>query len=90
MSFISFYQHSDNSAPMALVRYTIMGDDNRVLDVQELRYEYTKAHLSELQQEITTAIECDIEVVIYTRRNLDDFPELNAYLESLGYYSKNQ
>ena len=89
MSFISFYQHSDNSAPMALVRYTIMGDDNRVLDVQELRYEYTEAHLSELQQEITTAIECDIEVVIYTRRNLEDFPELNAYLESLGYYSKN-
>ena len=89
MSFISFYQHSDNSAPMALVRYTIMGDDNKVLDVQELRYEYTEAHLSELQQEITTAIECDIEVVIYTRRNLEDFPELNAYLESLGYYSKN-
>tara|TARA_R100001463_G_scaffold23033_3_gene55157 strand:+ start:562 stop:831 length:270 start_codon:yes stop_codon:yes gene_type:complete len=89
MSFISFYQHSDNSAPMALVRYTIMGDDLKVVDVQELKYDYTKAHLHELQQEITTAIECDIEVVIYTRRNLEDFPELNAYLESLGYYSKN-
>jgi len=74
---------------MALVRYTIMGDDNKVIDVQELKYEYTKAHLEEVQQEITTAIECDIEVLIATRRNLEDFPELNAYLESLGYYSKN-
>lgn len=89
MSFITFYQHSDNSAPMALVRYTIMGDDLKVVDVQELKYDYTKAHLNELQQEITTAIECDIEVLIFTRRNLKDFPELNAYLESLGYYSKN-
>ena len=74
---------------MALVRYTIMGDDNKVIDVQELKYDYTPTQLSELQQEITTAIECDIEVVIYTRRNLEDFPDLNAYLESLGYYSKN-
>ena len=74
---------------MALVRYTIMGDDNKVIDVQELKYNYTPTQLSELQQEITTAIECDIEVVIYTRRNLEDFPDLNAYLESLGYYSKN-
>tara|TARA_B100000902_G_scaffold13529_1_gene16457 strand:- start:475 stop:699 length:225 start_codon:yes stop_codon:yes gene_type:complete len=74
---------------MALVRYTIMGDDNKVIDVQELKYEYTKAHLEEVQQEITTAIECDIEVLIATRRNLEDFPKLNAYLESLGYYSKN-
>ncbi len=73
---------------MALVRYTIMGDDNKVIDVQELQYDYTPTQLSELQQEITTAIECDIEVVIYTRRNLEDFPDLNAYLESLGYYSK--
>ena len=89
MSFITFYQHSDNSATMALVRYTIMGDDLKVVDVQELKYDYTKAHLNELQQEITTAIECDIEVLIFTRRNLKDFPELNAYLESLGYYSKN-
>jgi len=89
MSFITFYQHQDNSAPMALVRYTIMGDDNKVIDVQELKYNYTPTQLSELQQEITTAIECDIEVVIYTRRNLEDFPDLNAYLESLGYYSKN-
>ena len=89
MSFITFYQHQDNSAPMALVRYTIMGDDNKVIDVQELKYDYTPTQLSELQQEITTAIECDIEVVIYTRRNLEDFPDLNAYLESLGYYSKN-
>jgi hypothetical protein len=89
MTAITFYQHSDNSAPMALVRYSIVGGDNKITDVQELRYEYTKAHLSELQEEITTAIECDIEVLIYTRRNLEDFPELNAYLESLGYYSKN-
>jgi|TARA_B100000287_G_C20547800_1_gene747245 hypothetical protein len=89
MSFITFYQHSDNSAPMALVRYTIMGDDNKVIDVQELKYDYTPTQLSELQQEITTAIECDIEVLIFTRRNLKDFPDLNAYLESLGYYSKN-
>lgn len=89
MSFITFYQHSDNSAPMALVRYTIMGDDNKVIDVQELKYDYTPTQLSELQQEITTAIECDIEVLILTRRNLKDFPDLNAYLESLGYYSKN-
>ena len=89
MSFITFYQHSDNSAPMALVRYTIMGDDNKVIDVQELKYDYTPTQLFELQQEITTAIECDIEVLIFTRRNLKDFPNLNAYLESLGYYSKN-
>ena len=89
MSFITFYQHSDNSAPMALVRYTIMGDDNKVIDVQELKYDYTPTQLFELQQEITTAIECDIEVLIFTRRNLQDFPDLNAYLESLGYYSKN-
>ena len=74
---------------MALVRYTIMGDDNKVIDVQELKYNYTPTQLSELQQEITTAIECDIEVLIFTRRNLQDFPDLNAYLESLGYYSKN-
>ncbi len=74
---------------MALVRYTIMGDDNKVIDVQELKYDYTPTQLSELQQEITTAIECDIEVLIFTRRNLQDFPDLNAYLESLGYYSKN-
>ena len=74
---------------MALVRYTIMGDDNKVIDVQETKYDYTPIHLNELQQEITTAIECDIEVLIFTRRNLKDFPELNAYLESLGYYSKN-
>ena len=74
---------------MALVRYTIMGDDNKVIDVQELKYDYTPTQLSELQQEITTAIECDIEVVIYTRRNLEDFPDLNAYLESIGYYSTN-
>tara|TARA_R100001510_G_C7649526_1_gene206950 strand:+ start:1410 stop:1679 length:270 start_codon:yes stop_codon:yes gene_type:complete len=89
MSFITFYQHSDNSAPMALVRYTIIGDDNKVIDVQELKYDYTPTQLFELQQEITTAIECDIEVLIFTRRNLQDFPDLNAYLESLGYYSKN-
>ena len=89
MSSITFYQHSDNSAPMALVRYTIMGDDNKVIDVQELKYDYTPTQLFELQQEITTAIECDIEVLIFTRRNLQDFPDLNAYLESLGYYSKN-
>ena len=89
MSSITFYQHSDNSAPMALVRYTIMGDDNKVIDVQELKYDYIPTQLSELQQEITTAIECDIEVLIFTRRNLQDFPDLNAYLESLGYYSKN-
>ena len=89
MSFITFYQHLDNSAPMALVRYTIMGDDNKVIDVQELKYDYTPTQLFELQQEITTAIECDIEVLIFTRRNLQDFPDLNAYLESLGYYSKN-
>ena len=74
---------------MALVRYTIMGDDNKVIDVQELKYDYTPTQLFELQQEITTAIECDIEVLIFTRRNLKDFPDLNAYLESLGYYSKN-
>ena len=60
MSFISFYQHSDNSAPMALVRYTIMGDDNRVLDVQELRYEYTKAHLSDAGWDLYASEACVI------------------------------
>ena len=50
MTTVSYYQHRDHSAPAAVVRYTIIGDDNRPLDIQQLKYENNPIEISELQQ----------------------------------------
>ena len=89
MTTISFYQHRDHSAPAAVVRYTIIGDDNRPLDIQQLKYENNPIEMSELQQDITAAVEAGIEICILTCKELNEFEDLNAYLESIGYYSTN-
>tara|TARA_R100001443_G_scaffold42336_1_gene55710 strand:- start:349 stop:636 length:288 start_codon:yes stop_codon:yes gene_type:complete len=89
MTTLSYYQHQDHTAPAAVVRYTIIGDDNRPLDVQQIRYENNPVEVSELQQDITAALESDIDVCLLTYKNLIDFKDLNAYLESIGYYSTN-
>ena len=89
MATVSYYQHRDHSAPAAVVRYTIIGDDNRPVDIQQLKYENNPIEISELQQDITAAIEAGIEICILTYKNLNEFKDLNAYLESIGYYSTN-
>ena len=89
MTTLSYYQHRDHSAPIAVVRYTIIGDDNRPLDVQQVRYENNPVEISELQQDITAAVESGIDICILTYKNLKEFKELDAYLESIGYYSTN-
>ena len=89
MTTVSYYQHRDHSAPAAVVRYTIIGDDNRPLDVQQLKYENNPIEIIELQQDITAAIEAGIEICILTYKELNDFKDLDAYLESIGYYSTN-
>ena len=89
MTTISFYQHRDHSAPAAVVRYTIIGDNNRPLDIQQLKYENNPIEMSELQQDITAAVEAGIEICILTCKELTEFEDLNAYLESIGYYSTN-
>ena len=89
MTTLSYYQHRDHSAPAAVVRYTIIGDDNRPLDVQQIRYENNSVEIAELQQDITAAVESGIDICILTYKNLKEFKELDAYLESIGYYSTN-
>ena len=89
MSIISYYQHGDHSAPAAVVRYTIIDDDNRPLDVQQLKYENNPIEISELEQDITAAVEAGIEICILTYKELNQFNDLHAYLESIGYYSTN-
>ena len=78
MTTVSYYQHRDHSAPAAVVRYTIIGDDNRPLDIQQLKYENNPIEISELQQDITAAIEAGIEICILTYKNLNEFKDLNA------------
>lgn len=89
MTTLSYYQHRDHSAPAAVVRYTIIGDDNKPLDVQQIRYENNLVEVSELQQDITAAAESGIDICILTYKDLKEFKELDAYLESIGYYSTN-
>jgi len=89
MTTVSYYQHRDYSAPVAVVRYTIIGDDNKPLDVQQIKYENNLIEISELQQDITAAVEAGIEICILTYKDLYEFKDLNAYLESIGYYSTN-
>ena len=89
MTTLSYYQHRDHSAPIAVVRYTIIGDDNRPLDVQQIKYENNPIEISELQQDITAAVESGIDICMLTYEDLKKFKELNAYLESIGYYSTN-
>ena len=89
MTTLSFYQHRDHSAPVAVVRYTIIGDDNKPLDVQQLRYENNPVEIAELQQDITAAVESGIDICMLTYKDLKEFDELDAYLESIGYYSTN-
>jgi len=89
MTTLSYYQHQDHTAPVAVVRYTIIGDDNRPLDVQQIRYENNPVEVSELQQDITAAVESGIDICILTYKDLKEFKELDAYLESIGYYSTN-
>ncbi len=89
MTTLSFYQHRDHSAPVAVVRYTIIGDDNKPLDIQQLRYENNPVEISELQQDITAAVESGIDICMLTYKDLKEFNELDAYLESIGYYSTN-
>lgn len=89
MTTLSYYQHRDYSAPAAVVRYTIIGDDNKPLDVQQIKYENNLIEISELQQDITAAVEAGIEICILTYKDLYEFKDLNAYLESIGYYSTN-
>ena len=89
MTTLSYYQHQDHTAPAAVVRYTIIGDDNRPLDVQQIKYENNPIEISELQQDITTAVESGINICILTCKDLKEFKELDAYLESIGYYSTN-
>ena len=89
MTTVSYYQHRDYSAPVAVVRYTIIGDDNKPLDVQQIKYENNLIEISELQQDITAAVEAGIEICILTYKDLHEFKDLNAYLESIGYYSTN-
>ena len=43
-----------------MVRYTIIDDDNRPLDVQQLKYENNPIEISELEQDITAAVEAGI------------------------------
>ena len=89
MTTLSYYQHRDHSAPAAVVRYTIIGDDNRPLDVQQIKYENNPVEISELQQDITAAVESGIDICMLTHKDLKEFKELDAYLESIGYYSTN-
>ena len=89
MTTLSFYQHQDHTAPAAVVRYTIIGDDNKPLDVQQIKYENNPIEISELQQDITVAVESGIDICILTYKDLKEFKELDAYLESIGYYSTN-
>ena len=89
MTTLSFYQHQDQSAPIAVVRYTIIGDDNKPLDVQQIKYDNNLVEISELQQDITVAVEAGIDICILTYKDLKEFKELDAYLESIGYYSTN-
>ena len=89
MTTLSYYQHRDHSAPVAVVRYTIIGDDNRPLDVQQIKYENNPVKISELQQDITAAVESGIDICMLTHKDLKEFKELDAYLESIGYYSTN-
>ena len=89
MTTFSYYQHRDHSAPAAVVRYTIIGDDNKPLDVQQIRYENNPVEVSELQQDITAAVESGIDICMLTYKDLKEFKELDAYLESIGYYSTN-
>ena len=89
MTTLSYYQHRDHSAAIAVVRQTIIGDDNRPLDVQQIKYENNPVEISELQQDITAAVESGINTCILTCKDLKEFKELDAYLESIGYYSTN-
>ena len=89
MTTVSYYQHRDHSAPAAVVRYTIIGDDNKPLDVQQIRYENNSIEIAELQQDITTAVEAGIDICLLTYKDLNEFKDLDAYLESIGYYSTN-
>ena len=72
-----------------MVRYTIIGDDNRPLDVQQMKYENNPIEMSELQQDITAAVESGIDICMLTYEDLKEFKELDAYFESIGYYSTN-
>ena len=89
MTTLSYYQHRDPSAPAAVVRYTIIGDDNKPLDVQQIKYKNNLVEISELQQDITAAVEAGIDICILTYKDLKEFKNLDAYLESIGYYSTN-
>ena len=95
MPTLSYYQLdsvngslNDISAPLAIVRYTMLGENNVAINVEEERYGDSIDDIAELEADVVVAIECDVEVSIITYRDIKYFQQLNAYLESIDYYLK--
>ena len=95
MPTLSYYQLdsvngslNDISAPLAIVRYTMIGEDNVAINVEEAKYQDSIDDIAGLEGDVVVAIECDVEVSIITYRDIKYFQQLDTYLESIDYYLK--
>ena len=83
---LSFYQHRETQAPLAVVRYTLYDVDEKVVDIQQFTYPDTRKGWEDFEEQVVTALESDIDTSILSTQSVKDFPKLDGYLQSIGYY----
>ena len=65
--------------PVASVRYTTYAEDGKPLAVEQINYGGSAEQLLIFDTEATTALEMGVDVSIFTRVDVDMFPQLSQY-----------
>ena len=76
---LSVYECPYQGGPTALVRYTSYGEDGKAEQVQQVTYGIEARDLLNFDMDTTTALEMGVDVTIFTRVDVELFPELSKY-----------
>ena len=88
---LGFYQVDRMSAsgeqPLAMVRSAIFDVEDKPVDIQQIEYPDTPEGLDDFEENTISALESDIDTTIMTCKDVKEFKNLHAYLESVEYYT---
>ena len=71
---------NDNDLPIATVRYTSYAEDGKPLAVEQVEYGTDPEDFCYLDYEASSALEMGVDVTIYTRCDIEMFPQLSKYV----------
>ena len=74
---LAFYQQGLPEKLLAVARYTIYEDDGRVLSVETIEYGNNPAESQVFQGQVITSLECGIDVLVLTPKDIKHFPLLH-------------